>query len=315
MIPTIVTVPTLHFWEDDLVREVRSAGVARIVGRVATRSELLASDADVVVIGDTAPFLSTELLRRLAPGRVVIGVITGPGSIASRIFADAGVAAVFRDEVPVEALIAVTLASRECPRADAPASEVIVVRGVRGAPGCTEIAIGLASALGRRHPTLLVEGDRLAPSIGLRLGLPPGSSIQTAGDFDLCAPFDSSGPSTNASIARIVDRSASTHRFTVVDQGVDPAMWGDHELLVVRASPTSIVRGARAVSAEGTPVVANRVRNPSDLAMIRAAIGGEPVAVVPDVEVTFGGGPVDRIVAALAPLADVLSDAQSAAAR
>ncbi len=315
MIPTIVTVPSLWFWEEDLVQEVRSTGLARIVDRVASRSALLESDAEVVVIGDTAPFLSAGLLRRLASDRVVIGVVTGPGTIASQMFVEAGVAAVFRGSVPADAVVAVALEWRARNRGVDPKSKVVVVRGVRGAPGCTEIAIGLAAALGRHHRCLLVEGDRMAPSIGLRLGLPPGSSIQSAGDFDVCAPFGASGPSTNASIARIIDRSAATHRFTVVDQGIDGRMWGDHEFLVVQASPTSVVRAARAVSAEGTPVVANRVRDSSDLAMVRSAIGGDPVAVVPDVEVTLGCGAVDEIVMALAPLADLMSDDQRATAR
>ena len=63
------------------------------------------------------------------------------------------------------------------------------------------------------------------------------------------------------------------------------------------------------------PVVANRVRDASDLERIRHAIGGEPRVVVPEVEVTFGGGPSEEVVEALSAFAGADSILQRSAAR
>ena len=312
MIPAIATVPTLRLWEEELVDEIRRTGIARVVERAASPSALLAAEADIVVIGDTAPFLSPGLLRSLTADRVVVGVMTGPDQRVARMFHEANVS-VFHGEISAAAVVRHALESdtRRLRRSNT----VIEVRGVRGSPGCTEVAIGLAAALGRTDSCLLVEADQTAPSIGLRLGLPPGSAMQSAPGFDVSAPFQRSGPATRSSIDRVVDGARFTHRYTVVDRGVDGGGSGDLDLLVMDPSPVSLIRAARALASERMSVVANRVCDASGLEAVRHAIGGEPRVVVPEVVVTFGGGPSERVVEALSAFVETDSGLQMSAAR
>lgn len=315
MIPAVATVPTLRFWEEELVDEIRRTGIARVVERAASPDALLAAEADIVVVGDTAPFLSSGLLRTLSGDRVVAGVMTGPDQRVARMFREESVT-VFHGEVPAAEVVRLALESRTGGRCLRPTNQVIEVRGVRGSPGCTEVAIGLAAALGRTGTCVLVEADQMAPSVGLRLGLPPGGAMQLGPGFDVSAPFQRTGPATRSSIARVVDGARLTHRYTVVDRGVDAGGSGDLELLVMDPSPVSLVRAARVLASSGQmPVVANRVRDASDLEHIRRAIGGEPHAVVPEVALTFGGGPSERVVEALSVLVETASGLQRSAAR
>lgn len=312
MIPTVATVPTLRFWEEELVDEIRRTGIARVVERAASPAALIAAEADIVVIGDTAPFLSPGLLRSLAADRVVVGVMTGPDQRVARMFRESNVP-VFHGEVPATEVVRLALeAGRRSLRRP---NQVIEVRSVRGSPGCTEVAIGLAAALGRAEPCLLVEADQMAPSVGLRLGLPPGAAMQSGPGFDVSAPFQRSGPATRSSIDRVVDGARLTHRHTVVDRGVDGGGSGDLELLVMDPSPVSLVRAARVLASGRMPVVANRVGDASGLERIRHAIGGDPQVVVPVVEVRFGGGPSERVVEALSPFAESVRDLQRSTAR
>lgn len=312
MIPAIATVPTLRFWEEELVDEIRRTGIARVVERAASPAALLAADADIVVIGDTTPFLSPGLLRSLAAERVVVGVMTGPDQRVARMFREANVA-VFHGELSAAEVVRLALEPGARPLSRS--NQVIEVRGVRGSPGCTEVAIGLAAALGRTDSCLLVEADQMAPSVGLRLGLPPGSAMQSGPGFDVSAPFQRSGAATRSSIDRVVDAARLTHRYTVVDRGVDGGGSGDLELLVMDPSPVSLVRAARALASGRVPVVANRVRDDSDLEHTRYAIGGEPRVVVPEVVVTFGAGPSERVVEALSVFVETGWGRQRSAAR
>lgn len=314
MIPAVATVPTLRFWEEELVDEIRRTGVARVVERAASPAALLAADADVVVIGDTAPFLSPGLLRALKAARVVVGVMTAPDQAVARLFREAEVP-VFHGEVSATEVVRLAIESRSEGPALPTSNRVIEVRGVRGSPGCTEVAIGLAAALGRREACLLVEADQMAPSVGLRLGLPPGVGIQAGPGFDISAPFQRGGPATRSSIDRIIDGARLTHRYTVVDRGVDGRGSGDLELLVMDPSPVSLVRAARVLASGRFPVVANRVRDVSGLEQVRHAIGGEPRVVVAEAVVTFGGGPSERVVEALSAFVQSAPGLQTSAAR
>jgi hypothetical protein len=80
-------------------------------------------------------------------------------------------------------------------------------------------------------------------------------------------------------------------------------------------SPVSLVRAARVLASGGVPVVANRVRDARGLERIRHAIGGEPQVVVPEVVVTFGGGPSEGVVEALSAFVEADSGLQRSAAR
>ena len=66
------------------------------------------------------------------------------------------------------------LESLQAPLEHAPAP-VLAVWGTAGAPGATTLAIGLSLALAKSRPTLLIDADFLAPSVGELLGIPNDS--------------------------------------------------------------------------------------------------------------------------------------------
>lgn len=56
---------------------------------------------------------------------------------------------------------------------------IVAVLGVRGAPGASELACGLAALASRRWATVLVEADALGGSLAARLGVDPGHGSLT----------------------------------------------------------------------------------------------------------------------------------------
>ena len=67
------------------------------------------------------------------------------------------------------------LESLQAPLEHAPAP-VLAVWGTAGAPGATTLAIGLSLELAKYRPTLLMDADFFAPSVGELLGIPHDSS-------------------------------------------------------------------------------------------------------------------------------------------
>jgi MinD superfamily P-loop ATPase len=190
---------------------------------------------------------------------------------------------------------------------------VTAVIGPRGAPGTTEVALGLAWESGRTVSTILIDLDLDAPSIAIRLGLPPRPDITDAADGVRMTGTiardteQQTGPITvitgshrlgeasirPAMINDLVD--AATVRFdrVIVDLGAaDPDIpilkRADTAILVIDASAVGIVRAAHLVASWAGPpptIVLNRAasnRHGDVIAATREWTGIDPAAVIPD---------------------------------
>ena len=319
MRPRLATVVSSRRWEPRVVAAVRATGLARLVGRFGDPAAMQRAEAsiDVVAFDTTAPWISPPLIDRWSERSITtIGFVPRGDRVARRELESCDL--VFGEEDDPRRVLAAVVASA-VPRAHATApapavggrGTVIPVVGGRGAPGCTEVALALASALAPRGSTLLTESDPSAPGIGLRLALPPGSEPVTWGNIGVLQ-----GREDQSAIHRELERAAATHDFVVVDAGVA----GDHgpepstPVLVVDASPTGVVRAGILIQRWTAPepvIVANRM--PGDLAerelalrRVRAATGLEPVAVVDRVAPRWGGPAPLEMVGAVMPFASTV---------
>ncbi len=123
---------------------------------------------------------------------------------------------------------------------------VVAVGGPHGAPGRTEMALGLAELASQTGSCLLIEADP-SPALGLRLGLSPPDRLHvpvTTGGIDVLLW------SADGSPAGILTHGWSRlwdYHTTVVDLGPGPGAfqdWPGQKVVVCRASPSGIVRAA-----------------------------------------------------------------------
>lgn len=122
------------------------------------------------------------------------------------------------------------------------AAGVTVVGGPAGAPGATELAIGLAAAAARRGSSVVVvDADEVAPSLAQRLGLPLHPNLRTAIDAvqhwsgqlpDTLTPVPAGGFTVLCGLPSTADWSA-VRPGEVVDVVVDLARLHDHVIVNV----------------------------------------------------------------------------------
>lgn len=331
----IATVHTPRAWEGELVQAARVTGLARVVRRCLrpVEVEMTLASVDIVVIGGETPWLSEYLVKAWRhTGTVVVGMVP-PGDGPSRVlFERAGCDLVLDQGQPaVQVLTAVLGLVVDATPADR--GEVITVVGPRGAPGRSEMALGIAWLLSRRQPTLLVELDTEAPSLGLRLGLCPHLGLAAA-DPAVGEPVyrqkarlsvvtlpPSVGSPGRSSVTRVLEAARAHFASVVMDPGpVDPASLDFRSAvvaMVVDPAPAGIVRAGRALAgwrADPPLVIINRLSPGDEVALrsVRAATGLDPVAVVPEVSgLAWGSPPPAKILQALRPA--VTAFAQSAA--
>ena len=314
----VATVLSAREWEPGLVGYAKETAAIRVVLRAYRPAdiELHANDIDVVVAGGEVSWVTSRQVsawRRLGFG--VIGVYpTGDGPAAA-LLEDGGADEVVPDTIDVAALV-------QAVRFVAPSHEqasptergrVIAVTGPRGAPGCTEVALAVASMSSGRGSTVLVDADIAAPALAVRLGLPPRPDITDAadgvrGDGEVASEYLHSvgrlsvitgshrpgeDPLRDTMIAGVVDAAANQFDNVVLDTGAVSSRSAlieasDSVLLVVDASAVGIVRAAQITSRWMGPqptLILNRV-DPRDRAQVVDAVrrwtGLEPSAVVPE---------------------------------
>lgn len=295
----IATVIGGRRWEGVLVEAARGTGLARVVARCVHPDEVTNSSARVVVVGSETPWLTPAVLRSWRRrGLAVVGVHPPHDRPGHRLLTQGGCDLVVDDGV-APCLILGRLLSLAPPDPLPSPNRLVTVTGPRGAPGRSEIALGLSWVWGRRAPTLLAETDHAARSAGLRLGLPPvstrvGLRIETVGPVDVLHLSPGGGPLAPSLVARTLAAARERYRHVVVDAGPGSAGSGDVTVIVTTPDPVVLVRTASLLERwEGPPpfVVANRLDGRDDLRRVRRATGLEPVAAVPQTTTPEPGSP------------------------
>lgn len=291
MRPAIATVVGGR-WEQLLVDHARTSGVARLVGRCTDLAglEAVADRTDLVYLGSDAPWLAEVDLRPLARLTTIVGVaLDTPGA---RLLHRAGV----QEVVGPETALADLPGRIACLLPDT--GRLIEVTGPRGAPGRSEIALALAHLLAGMG-TALLELDMAAPSLGLRMALPPTRTRRLVSRDGIVfdpAPVAASGGAAIADRMRAVEHTRAGHRHTIVDSGPDSVLHRlvdvDEVVLVGTACDTGVFRLARLCETWTGPtpsLIVNRYQEGQDLRRVVRATGLEPTAVVPLVQVPAAG--------------------------
>ena len=190
--PIIALAFTPEPWVEALHRHFTDHGGARIRQLVMDPVVALDDDYEILVTSARWPALTPGFVADLHDRhRTVLGVASrsDPGSVD--VLTNVGVDRIVMDDAGplefLEALIVLMPAASQLPSARAttdietPGANTIVVRGPVGA-GATEVAIGLAHALGRHSRVTLVDLDEVAPSVAQRLALPIEPNVRTAID-------------------------------------------------------------------------------------------------------------------------------------
>lgn len=315
-------------WSDRLHRSVLDHGGATVMGRVMSGDQAIDATFDVLFIDDVCSFLTPHLVFELRrSGKAIVGVFSpDDGSDGKRRLLEVGISDVAESEAsPPEFLTVARSAVVGTPEVAAfegsrPRSGLTIgVTGPPGGVGVTEVAIGLAEELSRKHRVALADLNQPWPSVGQRLALPVYPNLRTAVDFALHEPhrlaeamhvdwsFDvvtglanpGAGELPPADLAGLVSSLSGDHSHVIVDLGAV-----DHKsdllyrrldaLLVVGiGDPVGITRVVRAFemvteSATGVEVgiVLNRVNGSSRQ---RHEIESQMVALAPGVPTVIIG--------------------------
>lgn len=314
----VATVLSARDWEPGLVLYARETAELRIVLRAFQPHEIeeQAEDIDVVVAGGEVSWVTpVQIAAWQRAGLGVLGIHPHEDGPAAVMLRTAGVDELLPDTADVRTIVtAIRFISPSSALVERGGTgTVISVIGPRGAPGTTEIALGLAWESGDRSSTMLIDLDVSAPSIAIRLGLPPRPDITDVADqvrmtgaivdeaLHRMGPISvitgshriGEAPLRPAMVDDVIDAAAVAFDRVVVDLGTaepdDPVLKrSDVALLVVDASAVGVVRAAQLVSAWSGPpptVVLNRVA-PRDQANVIAATkewtGIEPAVVIQD---------------------------------
>lgn len=223
MTPEIAIVVSSRDWAEALHRFVADHGGARVRARVLDGREALDEGYAVLVAEDLTSFLTPRLMAELRRrGKRVLGVfdpVEPWGRERLReLGADDTIEATASPEEMLRAIEALAITATVdldaelveldgAPAARLPAGggavggagrgdsspparrprrapgPVVAVGGPAGAPGATEVALGLAQAALRSGcPAVLVDADDVAPSLAQRLGLALHPNLRTAID-------------------------------------------------------------------------------------------------------------------------------------
>jgi len=314
----VATVLSARDWEPGLVSYARETAELRIVLRAFQPHEIEehAEDIDVVVAGGEVSWVTpVQIAAWQRAGLGVLGIHPQEDGPAAMMLSTAGVDELLPDTADVRTIVtAIRFISPSSVSMDRSGTgSVISVIGSRGAPGTTEIAVALAWESGGRSSTLLVDLDMTAPSIAIRLGLPPRPDITDAADHVRMAgaiadqalhrvgPISvitgshriGEAPLRPAMIDDVIDAAVVAFDRVIVDLGTAEAddqvlKRSEVAVLVVDASAVGVVRAAQLVAAWSGPpptVVLNRVA-PHDQGNVVSATrewtGIEPSAVIQD---------------------------------
>jgi hypothetical protein len=258
-------------WPDRLRQFLADHGGARVRLTALGQHDLDEEEYDVLFVDDICSFLSRGLVgSEHHRGRVVIGVFDPGEPVGEAHLVAAGVDAVIAADEPADAFVAsarhnagsLLRRGRHQPQPAVHGTErrgsLVVVEGVSGGVGTSEIALGLALLLA---DSVLVE---LAPfpSVAQRLGLELHPNLVTAielvdhGDGEVSgalqrvsgdsavlvgAPERSSKEVSGA--RRVVDRIRKGTTWTLLDTGTRTVGGAaDHTVVVAPATPVGIGR-------------------------------------------------------------------------
>ncbi|MDX1449775.1 MAG: hypothetical protein R3246_12020 [Acidimicrobiia bacterium] len=278
MRPAIATVVG-PAWESALVAHARRTGTARLIGRCRDAESLdhLAPRAEVIYVGSDAAWLCDRDLRHLKSATKLVGVATDrPGEALLR---RAGVDEVVEASMPPAGLLAIAI--QQLATDD---TRLIEVTGPRGAPGRSEVALALAW----ESKACLVEADHNAPSLGLRLALPPASARVVHEVNGLAVSTEPASSGGRRLCGEDLQNLLGMRRTTVIDAGPD-STWHrrvavDQTVIVGEATDVGVVRLARLCERWMGPkptLVINRHRPDQDLRPVLRATGLRPAAVIP----------------------------------
>ncbi len=298
--------------------------------------ERIENDVDVAVAGAETAWVTPAFIRAWRDrGLGLLGIYAPHDRPALQLLRAGGADETLPDTTPPEQILrAIRSLQRPAPRGLA-GGRFIAVTGPRGAPGISEVALSLAWGLAAEHTTLLVDLDRQAPSLAVRLGIDPFPDLATVADRVLASgalptralrnvgPLSvltvppASGPLTPSLIHEVL--RAASHSFDRVVADLGPVAGDDPLLsmaatrvLTCEATPKGLVRAALFAGnwTSGPPVVVlNRATGGDAVAAARKWLGLEPAVVVPE---TAGVGeasrrglpPPNRLVELLRPLHD-----------
>lgn len=313
----VATILSAREWEPALVAYANETAAVRIVLRAFQPRDIEshAADIDVVVAGGDVTWVTPHQIatwRRLGLG--VIGMHPPGDTPAAALLELGGVDETLPDSTELAALVQairfVAPNGRSAP--DVRRGIVTAVVGTHGAPGCTEVAFGLATVKGRTAATVLIDADLEAPSLAVRLGVAPRPDIADAADMvrgdgtlDASAVRRFAGidvipgshredetPMRTHMLSGLIEAAASRYEQVVVDLGSagpddDLLETIDEIMLVIEASPVGIVRAARTTKTwfGPTPIlVLNKVDGRSRPEVVEAArrwTGLDPEVVIP----------------------------------
>ncbi len=312
--PRVATVLSAREWEPSFADLARSTSLVRLIARAYEPADLdrRAGQLDVVVAGaETAWVTPTAIRQWRRQGLGVLGLHPPHDRPARRLLTIGGADEVLPDTTPPERMLHLVRMMRRPDTAPAQLGSVIAVTGSRGAPGISEVALGLAWGLAEQHRTLLIDLDRHGPSLSIRLGVTPTPDVSHAADEVLFSgalppgvrrigplallagpPTNQAGPLTSALVSEVVHAAEGSFQKIVVDLGVgepdDPILYrAASRLLTCAATPKGLIRAAATVEAWAAPppeLVLNQIPSDGRDDAIRAArrwLGLEPKVLIP----------------------------------
>lgn len=328
MRPAVLTVLPGGIWEPPLVDWARITGGARILGRCGSPAEIerRLGSTDVILVGDDTSWVGAGMVHHWrALGVTVIGIADQGATGYMRAI---GCDMVIPDDWSPHALITAVTATRPGP-APTPLGDLVSVTGPRGAPGRTEVSLALAWALSETHPTLLVELDCGAPSLGLRTGLSPRLDITDADPATgaplgfgrlgclrvISAPLHP-GPLASSVTHRVIAAARAEPSIVVADLGPEPKDSTDPStsVLVCEPSDGGLTRAARLLTdwmKEPPLLVVNQPRGgrvtQADVRRVRRATGLEPTVTIDHLpRLKWGTPPPAELVDRVRPLAEAV---------
>lgn len=314
----VATVLSAQEWEPRLVSHARETAELRIVLRAFQPNEIgdRSDEIDIVVAGAEVSWVTpAQISAWRHMGLSVLGIHPSGDAPAATLLRTAGVDELMPDDTDPESLITAIrfLAPRADGEEEGPKGSTLAVIGARGAPGTTEVALGLALNAAEAGPSMLVDLDLDAPSVAIRLGLAPrpditdladqvratgtidSDALHSVGSLDVVTGSHRVGEATvRPTMVEDVIEVATFHYDTVVldlgaaapdDRNLKRA---DRAVLVVDGSAVGVVRAARLVTEWSGPppvVVVNRAARHEREQLSEALVhwtGIEPVALIED---------------------------------
>jgi hypothetical protein len=270
--PALAIAVSAREWPDRLRQWLADHGGARVRLTALTARDVEEDHHHVLVIDDISSLLTRGLVaREHARGRRVIGVYDPAEESGRRYLIDLAVDTVLASDEPAEQFVSAARAlaagsseprpSVPPPVPDRPGREgtLVDVRGISGGVGTSEVALGLARAIG----TAVVVEFASQPSLAQRNGLDLHPNFVTAvemvdhGNGDPSGAIQRLSPSTGVLVGtadlaaagrgaarRVVDRIRARASWTLIDAGAESVahVATDQTVFVTHATPVGISR-------------------------------------------------------------------------